>query len=216
MTQEHLEVGYSCTSKRGGVDMGTAVIYPSPVGFIIGGVGNIGVLSETIISSDQWDQFYPSTMESYKYKENMVTFYNNGSTIKALVFNVKSGDLSTLDIAATAGYTDPASGDLYCVVAGVIVRLDTGASPMSTVWESKDFVTSPENYGAAMVKAASYPVTFKAYADGALKCALTITSGLPFSLPSGFLATKWKFRVEGTKEVYGMYVGATKMELRKV
>jgi hypothetical protein len=63
------------------------------------------------------------------------------------------------------------------------------------------------------VVADTYPVTFKLYADGALKHTQAVTSRDPFRLPSGYMALDWQMEIEGTTAVQGAALATSMAEI---
>jgi hypothetical protein len=212
MSVERLEVGQSCVSKRSMVDMGYYCIYAAPDGLALVGSGRAEIITKDVLDFDYWQGLNPSSIHGYLFDSLYVGFYNNGNT-GGFIFDPKSGDFTLISTYATAGYTDPATGDLYLCVNGVIVKWDAGATYSTPVWKSKPWLAPrPTNFGAAQVFAPAYPVTLKVYADGTLKHTQTVASSAPFRLPAGFLADKWEF--EATGEVTSIAMASTMGELR--
>ena len=68
---------------------------------------------------------------------------------------------------------------------------------MAYTWRSKKFYSEkPVNMGAAKVdREGSGSVTFKIFADGALKHTQTVANSDMFRLPSGYKSTEFEFEV---------------------
>ena len=212
MTLEKMEVGHACVSKRGIVDMGYSIIYPAPEGLVVAGMGQFVLGTAKILTKKEWSAFSPSTISAYLYDGQYVGFYNGTA---GFVFNPTTGDFTTLDFYATAGYSNPATGDLYLVVGGNIVKFD-GSSAKTYTWKSKPFRASkPTNFAAMQVDADSYPVTAKVYADGVLKHTETVADGYPFRLPSGFVADEWEVELTGSAIVNTVVLASTMKELQQ-
>jgi hypothetical protein len=201
MTAEKLESGQSCVSKRGVVDMGYSVMYPAPDGLMMVASGRVDMVTEGIFDRDDWQALSPSSMAGYRWNDLYVGFYNNG-TPGGFVFDPETKDFAFVDVSATAGYADQATGKLYLVGSdGKVSEWDAG-SALTLTWESKAFLTeAPLNMGAAQVKGSSYPITFKVYADGVLKHTQAVADGKPFRLPGGYLAEKWEFSVSSSGKI---------------
>ena len=213
--KEEAEVGQACVSKRGTVDMGVFVVYPAPTGLIVVGTGAMDLITKDVIDPRDWVSYSaPTTFLSAKYGDNYIFFNTVGSVSSGSIFNTKTGDLSTMDIYATAAYTDNATGDLYLVVSGNIVKFDAGAE-LTMVWESKDFILGKEtNFARGKMRASAYPAgTLAIYADAVLRHTETVASKYAFSLPSGFLADVWSYKITSTKTIKSVSIGNSIGEL---
>lgn len=222
MTPTKLEVPQACASKRSIVETGDGVIYASPDGLVSLGAG-INVVTEGLISRDQWQYLVPSSMECYLYNRRIHLFYTDAGNVRGcLVFDLtgQGAVLTTNDIAAasavTAGYYNAKTDLLYLAQGGNIVRFDQG-SALTAIWRSKVFrLAHPQNMRVGQVRAATYPVTLKIYADGALKHTQTVTDNDHFVLPSGFRGIDWEFRVETSTEVSEVSLATSIGELQSV
>lgn len=214
MFREQFEIGYSCASKRGTVDMGTFIAYPSPAGIVICGTGSISLATKDVIDEKDFNtDAAPSTMLAAKYGENLVWFSTVDTVSSGFIFNMKSGDLTTTGIYATAAYTDPGTGALYLVVDGEIVQFDAGAE-LEIEWESKDFILGKAtNFSRGQVRAESYPVTLEVYADGNLKATRFVNSKAPFTLPGKFRADEWRYKIKSFNAVKSVAIANSVSEL---
>lgn len=207
---ERYEAGWACVAKRSIVDLGEAVIYAAKEGLVLFGAGRSELITREHVTADEWDDYGPEALSAFGWDGNYLGF--NGS--KGLIFP-RTGQLSELSDVATAGWRDPSDGTLYLAVGTQIVPWQGGASRMSALFT--DRVTRaprPVNLGFAQVIARGYPLTFRLYADGALKHTQTVASRDPFSLPGGYLADRWQPEVEGAETVDEVLVGATMNDLR--
>lgn len=211
---ERLEVGQSCVSAAGIVDMGYAVAYPGPDGLVIVGINGMSNATEEILSRDDWQAFAPETIRGTFFAGKYLGFYDNGVP-GGFIFDPQSKKFVTLGTYATAAFADPADGKLYIQVGDDLMLWDGGAV-QTYQWRSKPFRTAPTNFGAGKVLADDYTsLTLKVYADGVLKHTQAVTDANPFRLPSGFVATDWQFDLTGTSNVNAVLVGATLSELRR-
>jgi hypothetical protein len=214
LSVEKLEKGEACIFKRAFVDMGYTCVFPGPSGLWAAGTGSVELATQSLMTKKEWAAYSATLQFAVQYESLYIGFMTTGG----FVFNTATGDFSTHDITATAGWYDREAGKLYLVVAGTIVEWAAGAGAHGLVWKSKKFqVPSPVNFGAAQVFAAG-PVTVKVYADGVLKHTETqgATSANPFRLPSGFRATNWEVQIEGSYEVTSLFIASTMSELAQV
>lgn len=209
MSVEKAEIGYACVSKRGTVDMGTYVAYPSSEGLIIVGSGVAKNSTLDVFGVDAWKAMNPSSMEAWNYKGRYVCFYNNGS-LGAFMLDPTNGICTTLSgVTATAGHNDPVSGNLYLQVGNNICQFDGNPASLCTLtWRSKPFRTPvPSRYSVAQVFADSYPLTINVYADGVLKHTQSVTSNAPFRLNTGMCrGLTWTIEIVGTAAVNSVYM----------
>ena len=217
MSNDRLEKGEACVSKRSMVDMGTFCVYAGATGLWVAGVGKIELVTAPYFTIDEWNAYNPSSMLGCHHDGQYIVFYDTGTVQGGLIFNPATGALSTTDVFATAAWNNPADGKLYLIVNGNIVQWDAGGTVLTGTWKSKPFKTAwPLNHGAAQVFAESYPVTLKVWADGSLKLTKTVADDKPFRLPGGFRATWWETEVSGTSEVTEIALAQSIEELTRV
>lgn len=209
-----LEANQSCVSKRSMVDMGAIAIYASPDGLVaVSPTGQVLVVTEEILTRDQWQAYNPSSIHAYYWEGAYVAFYDNGTQGGFIFDPTSKNGLVELGLYATAGFNDVADDALYLVVDENIVRFN-GNTALTYQWKSAvEEMPKPLNYGAAQVIADSYPVTFKLYADGVLKVNKSVADKRGFRLPAGYLATDWEVELSGAAEVEKVIVAETMREL---
>jgi len=158
MQPDDIEVIEPCLSKRGTAGMAFGVIYPSPNGWVLSGVGGTAVASQDVVTKTEFETFFPATMLAVAYQGRYFAWYTNGSgVVRGLVFD-KSGQgavLTPLQQAADAAWTDPETGELYIVHDGKIKKWDGDTfNNLPFEWRSK-VITLPDlvNLGAARVRA---------------------------------------------------------------
>lgn len=221
MTPTKLEVPQACASKRGIIETGDGVLYPSPDGYVSLG-SSIDVVTKSLFSRDQWQAYVPSSMEGYLYNGRVHLFYNTGTVRGTLVLDLsgQGAVLTTSNIdaasAVTAGFYDATRDLLYLAQGGAIVRMDQGAA-LTATWRSKVFrLPWRQSMGVGQVRAATYPVTLRVYADGALKTTKTVTSDDHFTLAGGFRALDWEFEIDATSEISEINIATSAAELKNV
>lgn len=222
MTPTKIEIPQACVSKRSIVETGDGVIYASPDGLVSLGT-SINIVTQNMLSRDQWQAYNPSSIDAYIYNNHIHCFYTTtGGSRGALVFDMtgQGAVFTTSDVpssaAVTAGYFDPKTDILYLAQSNNIVRFDRG-SALTAVYRSKLFrLAWPQNMSVAQVRAEAYPVTFKLYADGALKHTQSVASSEHFTLPGGFRGLDWEVQIETTSEVSEVVVASSVAELKAV
>jgi hypothetical protein len=212
MTKERLEINQACVSKRGIVDIGNAVAYPSPDGLILIGSGVAKNATEDLYTRDQWQALTP---------ENMIAGAHDGcyygfSAGQGLAIDFT--DVKTLSVSPTAVFVDAVTDKLYLQVGANIVSWETNvASPLTISWKSGIKVMNGPipSAGVAQVRAAGYPITFKLYADGVLKHTQAVANNAPFRLPGGFYAEEYQVEVSSVYEIFSITATTTMQEMRE-
>jgi hypothetical protein len=219
MSPTKLELPQACVSKRSIVETGDGVVYASPDGLVQIG-SNVGVLTQSFLSRDQWQQLDPSSIHAYIHNGRIILFWSANNTRGTVIFDL-SGQGAALTIsdfnattAVTAGYYDAKSDILYLAQGQNIVRYDQGSS-LTYLWRSKVFpMVYQQNLSFGQVLADGYPVTFRLYAGGALRHTQTVQDNQPFRLPSGYRTRFHEFEVEGTATIIEVLLASSSAELK--
>ena len=190
----------ACSSKRSIVDMGGYAIYASPEGLIsVRGEGADNI-TEPLLTREQWQGYYPETIHAYRWEGKYVAFYKSGATEGGFIMDPRGGKAAfvPLNFYAKAGYSDPADGTLYLVIGGTLHKFARGTGSRTTSWKSKVFrAPRPFCPGVAKVDSEAYPLTFKMWADGALKHTQTVSNEQYFRLPAGYKGREFEVEVSG-------------------
>ena len=199
MSMTEIDSTLSCVSKRSIVDMGSYVLYASPDGLVRATEQGLTLITEPLISRDQWQELTPSSITAFQYEGQYIAFYTNGTESKGFIFDPRGGSDAyvKLDFHATAGYNDLEDDLLYLVVGGSVVKFASGSAALQYQWKSKKFYNeNPVNMGVAKVdREGSGSVTFKLWADGILKHTQVVADSSLFRLPSGYKASEFEFEV---------------------
>tara|TARA_R100000742_G_C4279668_1_gene105161 strand:- start:9306 stop:10982 length:1677 start_codon:yes stop_codon:yes gene_type:complete len=221
MAMVEIDANLPCVNKRSLVDMGEYAIYSSPDGLVLATNSGIQLITEQILTRDQWQtNYYPTNVEAYEYEGKYIAFTWDGSnngTKKGFIFDPRGGKNAfvNIDFYATAGYNDRENDELYLVIDGLLKKFARGATRRSYVWKSKEFYSNrPLSPGVAKVDAESYSsLTFKLYADGTLKHTKTVTNSNPFRLPGGYRAKVFEIQLEGTDTINEVCVYESPQEI---
>lgn len=236
MSVDRMEKGESCVSKRGFVDLGTACIYPGPSGLWGAGVGDAALLTEKLMTLEQWRAYAPETILGGHYDGKYIGFYDNGTVQGGFILDPATGDFSEIDLFATAAWNDPKTGRLYPVVNGDLVEWNAASTATVVTWRSRPFdFTSEVSMACARVLADSYPVTIEVIAspiasadvtalvakyptlltafENGVKHSRIVTDRQPFVLPGGFQATRWEVEISGTATVNSVALAGSMKEL---
>jgi len=214
MAREQFEIGHACMSKRGTVDMGYHVVYPSPYGLVLVGTGQASLITSDVIDELEWIDFaHPDTLLGTMYMGKYIGFYTNGSEQGGFIFDPKAKNLSLLDLYATAAYNDPATGELFLVVNNKIVKFDSG-DYLQAEWESKPFIFDQAfNFSRCRVYAENFPVSIDLYHDDELFFSKNVSNDKPFTLPLKGLSNKYSYKITTTKEVKRVSFATSILEL---
>lgn len=192
MGMRRINAMQACISKRSIVPIGDDVYYAGPNGLVRAYAGGAEVITEALLSREQWKLYYPATMVGANFNGAYIGFYDGGSAPLrgAIIYDPREQRtyLTTTPQFYVGRYTDPASGDLYLTDGENVLRWGDGVQSTYT-WVSKLFgCPYPLNMGAVRVVATSYPVTFTLRgATGAVVAVRTITGSEPVRLPAGQL-----------------------------
>jgi hypothetical protein len=218
MTMTKGEYRQACVSKRSIVEMGNGVIYASPDGICAVDGSGIVVITKSIMTRDDWQAYKPESIIAANLDGRYFAFFDTGTRQGCLVLDM-IGDGAQLwesSVYTTAIYNEIKTDSLYIVDGSNVKKWDGGTTNLSYTWRSKIFVAPrPENMGVGQVYAESYPVTFKLYADGALKHTQTVANDRPFKLPSGYKAKEYEAVVEGTAVINSIYIASTASDLKQ-
>jgi len=220
MTAIRIDLAQACVNVHSVVDMGDYVLYAGPDGLCAVQSASGQVVTNGLISVDQWNaNFNPTTIRAFKHEGTYVAFHASGGW----VYDPR-GDknaLTTLSLAADVrgGYTNPKDGELYIIVGNKIQKYRGGSTSKTATFKSKKFVTpAPTSMGWVSVHANVYPATVKVYGDGTLVAHYTLTyannvytqaTTVPSGISNGTLrepimrmpavvAQEWEVQVEGT------------------
>lgn len=189
MSAYRMEAAQACLSKKSLVDMGPFVLYAGPEGLVAAAGSEVKVVTEGLISPDQWQSsYYPSTIKGFLWKGRYIGFYHTGSAYGGFIFDTRGGEptFTTLSEsnAVPGGFTDPDDNELYIIIDDDIKKFQGSATNETFTWKSKEFVTpKPISMGFAKVDAEAFPVTLKVYGDGSVIYNATIsTSGSVYSV----------------------------------
>jgi hypothetical protein len=212
-----LEVAQACASSKSIVDMGDYALYASPFGLIAIQQNDAQVVTESVFSRLQWQDYDPSNVKASFYEGK----YFGSSGGKSFVFNPGSKDFVQVDQVFSAFYTDLSTDTLYVLQSnGSIAAWDRGASNLTYSWTSKVFQSPyPTNFGAAQVVSdatSGNPVTFYLYGDDNLIMTHTVTDDAPFRLPATARALNFQIKVTGSVRISMIAVANSVTELQEV
>lgn len=221
MSLQKTSLQQACVSKRSIVETGSSVIYASPDGLVSIGINGVDVISKSVLSQEQWQSYNPSSIHGHYHEGRYYGFYKTDSTSGQIIFNLTGSDAPLIlgTQYSPAGMIVPVDDSIFITDSGSIKKLDKASTFKTYFWKSKLFEFPQEtNFSVAQVNADSYGsgITFKLYADGALKETVSVTSDEPFRLSAGYLAKDWQFTLEGTGDVTSVLIAQSLTELGEV
>jgi hypothetical protein len=216
MDQRPLEIQQACVSARSVVSMGNGVAWASEDGLCWFGDGGARVITNGVMLREDWQALVPSSIIGKMYEGFYLGSYDDGSGRKGFLIDPNGGGIYFLDTGYSAMYFDSLKDQLYVLTGTNVGKWDTGTS-LTYRSRSKPFRQgSPINFAAAVVVANAYPVTFRLYADGALKHTQTVADRNPFRLPSGYRAFEFHIELEGTNPVQDVAIATSVEELKQL
>jgi hypothetical protein len=215
MSKIELELEQACTSRRGIVDFGTVVAYPSPDGLMVMSNNGAENISAFMFTRDQWQALNPSSFLAFNWENKYLCFYDDGSVQRAFIIDPLSPDSGVryVNKYATGGYKDIEEDLLYLIIDNEIEVWDQGTALQYT-WKSKPMYTARAvNMAACKVIADDYPVELDFFVDDVWRHTRVVGSLEAFRLPGGFKGEKFEIVAKGTKIVSEIIMATTMTEL---
>lgn len=134
MTPKKLPQARRCVSKGGVVNFPGGVLYPSPNGLEAINGTDLETITRDFVGKEEWADFYPETFKSVFHDEKYFGFYSYSGEEGAIVFDTKTGDITTLDFCPDAVYVDEDTDTLYYIVSNseIILRENGTSYPSRT------------------------------------------------------------------------------------
>ena len=211
-----LEIEQACVSKKGIVDFGSAIAYPSPDGLIVLSNNGATNASSGIFTRDQLQELVPTSFRAFNWEQQYLCFYDTGSVQRGFIidpFDAESG-VRYVEKHITGGYKDREEDLLYFINDDQIETWDQSPTKLQYTWKSKPTYTPHAvNMAAAKVIADTYPVTVEFFVDDVRRHTRSATSLEAFRLPGGFKGEKFEVVLKGTRKVSEVIMATTMTEL---
>lgn len=160
MAMELIEVNYPCVNKRGIVDLGYAVAYPSTDGLVV--VSNKGaeLVTRNLFTRAQWQELNPEAMIAAQFDGRYIVAYSYidkaGATQQGTIIIDLTDEqpfVSRVDIYSPYMFFEVGAGKLYVLNGQHAQEWDSLLQPyMQMTWRSKKVILEGGiNFGAAMV-----------------------------------------------------------------
>lgn len=217
MSEEHIELVHPCLSKRGMVDTGYGVVYPTLMGLCYIAQGVTRIITTGVFTDEQWRALNPASFVAAQYGNRYLCFYDNGTERAGFILDPEdpNATLTFLDYYANDVWADPRTNKLYLVRvsptgAEEIVEWndDTLASPLPYRWRSREYIVAvPTPVTVVKVDAEDYPVQVNLYADGRVYASVDVPSSEPVRVSDAKgRARKWEVELVGDVDVEAVYV----------
>lgn len=221
MSPQVVDFKQSCVARRGIVELGDGVAWPSPDGMCYIGIdGSRAVLTAGIATRADWQGLSPSTLVAGENEGKIIASFVRGGMRESFVLDPRApGEgLRFCDAGFVACWRDPI-GDAFYVLAplstGQVQRWDSGATLAARHKSKVVRVSRPVNFAYAQVLADAYPVRLWMWADGQpILHNYPVTNGDGFRLPAGFLADQWQVQLQTTAPVQQLLLAHSAAELR--
>jgi len=217
MDEQPVEFYQSCVAPLSAVGMGHGVAWASPDGLAYIGDGGARLLTNGLMTREDWQALVPSTIQGCMYEGRYFGFYNDGAAKGFVLDPANPQGMYFLDFGADAVHVDALQDALFILSGVNIQKFDAGAAKTVT-FKSKLFHQPKPipNFGCAQVtgsQTVGNPATFKLYVDGVIKHTQSVTSSNPFRLPGGFHGVDFQVEVSTTSDVQMVAMAHTMSEL---
>ncbi|EKD98186.1 MAG: hypothetical protein ACD_23C00546G0002 [uncultured bacterium] len=179
------------------------------------GSGGARMLTEGVMTREDWQALNPGTIIGCMVERRYLGVYTVDGVQKGFVIDPNNPTgIYFLDFGADALYVDDLQDALYVLNGTLIKKWDAGPALTTTVRSKLHRLPKPpQAFACAEVRADAYPVTFKLYADGALKHTEVVANGSPFRLPPGYYAQDIQIEIVTNKPVQGVMLAHSMQEM---
>ena len=215
LDQRPLDFMQACVAPLSTVSMGHGVAWASPDGLAYVGSGGARMLTEGVMTREDWQALNPETIVGCMVERRYLGVYTVDGVQKGFVIDPNNPTgIYFLDFGADALYVDDLQDALYVLNGTLIKKWDAGPALTTTVRSKLHRLPKPtQAFACAEVRADAYPVTFKLYADGALKHTEVVANGSPFRLPPGYYAQDIQIEIVTNKPVQGIMLAHSMQEM---
>lgn len=155
MAMELVEVNYPCVNKRGIVDLGYSVAYPSSDGLVLISANGAQLATRELFTRDQWQAFSPERIIASQYDGRYIFSYNNGDKAETIIIDLTGEQhfISRVDLQTNYMFFEIGAGKLYVLNGSNAQQWDSTVQPyMEATWRSKKIVLNgPINFGASLI-----------------------------------------------------------------
>lgn len=212
-----LAFNQACVSKRSIKGMGHGVCWASPNGLCYAGdVGAPRVVTDGILTAEQWRELNPATIVATQWERFYVGFYVVSSQRRGFMIDpLNPQGIVFLTFGANGVFYDPISDRLYLLDEGNVIKRWGAGSPLTATFKTAIVRAAAEVTPRAVMVTADEPmsVQFKLWANLQQSNgtrvwteveSLTITSGQPVTLKGDYLAQEYQAEIKSAGPVQGV------------
>lgn len=217
MAGQKIESNQACVSKRSAVVASGMVIYASPDGLVAISNSSAEVITDRIITKEQWQSFQPSTIEAYLQEGRYLAFYG-AALDKCFIFDPTNGDFRTFDATAYCGFNDLLTDSLYLSQGGFVNKWEASPGYMSFTWRSKEYRLSDQSMSHVHVDGDDLDsVGIRVFCDKVEISHKTPgqLNSLSFRLPSN-RGDSWEFELYGTGTVKSVIITDSANDIKRL
>jgi hypothetical protein len=238
LDEQPLEISQSCVAPRATVAFGHGVAWACPDGLAYFGEGGAKLLTNGLLTREDWQAMHPETMVAGMYEGAYLCFFDDvdGARRGFLLDPMNPTGLYFLDVGYSAIYFDRLQDALYILDGTAIKKWDASTALMTARYVTKTTaLPMPFSFSWGKVAANGYPVTLKLnaleleaseiaqhvaafpgrcvpHATG-VQFTLQVPSAQAFRLPA-IPARAWQFDLTTAQPVQGLAVAQSIDELR--
>lgn len=217
LNAQPLPFNWACRSKRSIYSFGHGVAWASQKGLAYMGQGGPKMITEGILSPEQWEAMAPDTMIGTRMERYYVGFYNDGARKAFMVDPINPQGIIYLTQQANGVYYDKLSDRMYFQDTGNTIKRFGGGSAAAVTFETgvvrHPSLTNPA-YGMVIADSPiSVVVTLWANVLQADQSHVwtqvftgIVTTGEVFPLPSNYLSQEYQGQLVTTGAVQGLLI----------
>ena len=217
MSAVKLGSNQACVSKRSAVVVSGVVMYASPDGLAVITGTSAQVITEKILTREQWLLYEPETIEAY-YQEGKYFAIYGANLDKSFIYDPATSDFRHYDIGGECGYNSLVDDALYLCDSGVLSQWEEAQTTLDYLWRSKVFTFSDMNFCCCLVKGKNLDLTgMRIYVDGVeiLHIAPTGLSTFAFRLGTE-RGDEWEFELYGSGTVESLIITTSMREIKRI
>lgn len=196
MTQRELPINEACVSKKSMVSFGGYCVYASKNGLVYANHSGAQIITDQVISREEWELFKPETIRACEYRQAYIGFFgSHEADTQGFIFSPQYAEtgITTLSLNAKSLHRDPLKETLYLLDwQKNIAPLEAG-NRLTATWKSKVFETPYAGFTTLRVETILPRTTeIKIYADERLHSRVYVRDDAPIRLPFKGKFTRWQ------------------------
>jgi len=185
MALAKLDIDQACVSANSVADLDGEVIFASPDGLVSIAGNRAQLLTDGVITREQWQAFDPSSIRGVAFEGRYFAFYDNGSTQRCLVYDPANAAAPFMEVDTYADFHHKsAKDDVLYIASGIQLREYGTGSNKTMRWKSKKYYV-PTDITLAWGRVISDSVVaLRISVDNSVIMTSVIRSNDPFRLPA--------------------------------